>query len=398
MTSSTNKIVESFPYPTIPPIIGQPGYDTIAEVHLQLNANAASVQSHLGDGALGLLYLTVTPAVYNTLSLVPFVPPANPGPDPVVPPGSTGPQIADIRLQFTNATKLYKQYDTTDKALKQLLLGAVDDMFVRSLRNRHIGYANVTTLALLTHLYTVYAKINAADLEANTARMKEPYDVNLPIETFFDQIEDAVEFASAGNAPFTPVQVVNTAYNVIFTTGMFHDDCKLWKRKPAANKTWNQFKVDFAIAHEELVESNQTAQSAGFQANNATIQQDTVTAIENLANATLADRESMAALTLTVSNQAVALAEANANLVTARARIAILENDLVAARLANDPRRPPRTPRDPSVTYTHYCWTHGPKCSHKSSECNKKDPGHKEEATDARKLGGRERKWVVIRR
>ena len=80
MTSSTDKIVESFPYPTIPPIIGQPGYDTIAEVHLQLNANAASVQSHLGDGALGLLYLTVTPAVYNTLSLIPFVPPPQPRP------------------------------------------------------------------------------------------------------------------------------------------------------------------------------------------------------------------------------------------------------------------------------------------------------------------------------
>ena len=192
MTSSTDKIVESFPYPTISPIVGQPGYDTIAEVHLQLNANAASVQSHLGDGALGLLYLTVTPAVYNTLSLVPFIPPPNPGPDPIIPANATGPQINDIRLQFANATKLYKQYDTTDKALKQLLLGAVDDMFVRSLRNRHIGYANVTTLELLTHLYTVYAKINTADLEANTARMKVPYDVNLPIETFFDQIEDAI--------------------------------------------------------------------------------------------------------------------------------------------------------------------------------------------------------------
>ena len=212
MTSSTEKIVESFPYPTIPPIVGQPGYDTIAEVHLQLNANAASVQSHLGDGTLGLLYLTVTPAVYNTLSLTPFIPPTNPGPEPNIPGNSlTGAVIADIRLQFDNASRLHRQYDRTDKALKQLLLGAVDNMFVRSLRNRHIGYANVTTLELLTHLYSTYAKISAADLEANTARMKLPYDVNLPIETMFDQIEDAVEFASAGNAPFTAVQVVNTA-------------------------------------------------------------------------------------------------------------------------------------------------------------------------------------------
>ena len=110
-------------------------------------------------------------------------------------------------------------------------------MFVRSLRNRHIGCTNVTALELLTHLYTVYAKISAADLEANTARMKVSYDVNLPIEIFFDQIEDAIELAAAGNTPFTPGQVVNTAYNVIFSTGIFNDDCKIWKRKPTAAKT-----------------------------------------------------------------------------------------------------------------------------------------------------------------
>ena len=281
-------------------------------------------------------------------------------------------------------------------------------MFVRSLRNRHIGYANVTTLALLTHLYTVYAKINAADLEANTARMKVPYDVNLPIETFFDQVEDAVEFASAGNAPFTPVQVVNTAYNVIFNTGMFTDDCKIWKRKPAANKTWTQFKVDFAIAHEELVESTQTAQAAGFQANNAETIRQTAAAIENLANATIADRESMAALTLTVSTQttalseaAVALAEANVKLHTALARITILERQLAAAHLSSPrvPRVPsgPNTPSDRPVAYIHYCWTHGPKCSHPSTECVKKRDGHKDEATAANKLGGRTEKWVSFR-
>ena len=83
---------------------------------------------------------------------------------------------------------MYKQYDATDKALKQLFLGAVGDMFVSSLRNRLILYANVTTLELLAHLNTVYAKINAANLEANTARMKMPYDTNLPVETLFDQI------------------------------------------------------------------------------------------------------------------------------------------------------------------------------------------------------------------
>ena len=105
--SSHDKIMEVFPYLTISPIISQSGYESISEVHLQLNANSASVQSYLGNGALGLLFLTFLPAVYNMLSLIPFIPPVNPGPDPTIHARSTGPQIVDIRLQFFTATKLY---------------------------------------------------------------------------------------------------------------------------------------------------------------------------------------------------------------------------------------------------------------------------------------------------
>ena len=42
MPSTIDKIVEGFPFPTINPIIGEPNYEKIAEVHLKLNSNAAS--------------------------------------------------------------------------------------------------------------------------------------------------------------------------------------------------------------------------------------------------------------------------------------------------------------------------------------------------------------------
>ena len=63
-----DKIVEGFPHPNIHPIIGIPTYEGIAEIHIKLNSNAASVHSELGNGALELLAFTVTPAVYNTLA------------------------------------------------------------------------------------------------------------------------------------------------------------------------------------------------------------------------------------------------------------------------------------------------------------------------------------------
>jgi hypothetical protein len=75
---------DAFPHPSIPPILGIPSYATIAELHLKVNTNVASVYSSLGDGSHGLLTLTVSATVYNTLSAIPFVHPLNPGPQPVI--------------------------------------------------------------------------------------------------------------------------------------------------------------------------------------------------------------------------------------------------------------------------------------------------------------------------
>ena len=48
MPTAIDKIVDSFPLPMIPLTVGTPTYNTINEVNLKLNSNAASVQSNLG--------------------------------------------------------------------------------------------------------------------------------------------------------------------------------------------------------------------------------------------------------------------------------------------------------------------------------------------------------------
>ena len=75
MPTTIDKIVDSFPFLAISPIVGTTTYNTIAKVNLKLNSNAASVQSNLGCGTLSLLQLTVSPAVYNTLPSINFIVP-----------------------------------------------------------------------------------------------------------------------------------------------------------------------------------------------------------------------------------------------------------------------------------------------------------------------------------
>ena len=136
MPSPIEKIVDGFPFPTIDPVFGTPDYEIIADIHLKLNSNAASVHSNLGCGTLGFLFLTVFPAVYATLSTTAFVPPVNPGPEPSIPTGATGAVIADLRYRHTESTNIFTEYKNTDKSLRQILLASIDILYVRYLRHK----------------------------------------------------------------------------------------------------------------------------------------------------------------------------------------------------------------------------------------------------------------------
>ena len=80
----------------IDPIVGAPTYENIYDVYLKLNSNAASIHSNIGNGTLCLLYLTLSPSIYATLSAIPPDVLANPGSALVIPPGSIVAQTTNL--------------------------------------------------------------------------------------------------------------------------------------------------------------------------------------------------------------------------------------------------------------------------------------------------------------
>ena len=111
-------ILENFPHPTIAPIMGQPNYETLAEVYLKLNTNSASIHENRGHTLLGLLFLTVKPQVHaTTLIGAPFIPPINPVQHPNIPPETSGTAIAELRCMHQASVDEFKLCQNTDKAL-----------------------------------------------------------------------------------------------------------------------------------------------------------------------------------------------------------------------------------------------------------------------------------------
>ena len=178
-----------FPHPTLTPLSSNtPTQATLRVLHQELNANAIAVPSTRGNGTLGHFALVTSAAKYLLTALVVFIAPVHPGQAPVHALNATGPQITEVNRQFAADGKEHTLYVNTEAALKKLLLQAVPSTFTQKLRDQELGYANVTTLALLNHLDTTYGTVKEEDLERNLKELHRPWSLHQPIETLFFQL------------------------------------------------------------------------------------------------------------------------------------------------------------------------------------------------------------------
>jgi hypothetical protein len=236
------------------------------------------------------------------------------------------------------ATQVYRTYHNVDQAIKKLIIESFDDAYLNALSDEIMGYANCTSLQLLTHLLTYYAMIAPTELTQNYERLNTPYDPNQPIEMLFQQIQDARAFAVAGGQPYGAAMIVNVAYTLVFNTGLFPDACREWQSRAIAGKTWAQFKLDLATAHREFCLTNQTAHQSGFHSTNMIIEQvrdesmqDTVDAIAQLATATASERGTVATLTTTTAKLATQLEAAHVQIAQLKNEIATLKSNIKPA-------------------------------------------------------------------
>jgi hypothetical protein len=371
----------------------RPTYESITEVTRLLNANAASVHSELGGGALGHLPLTISPAVYTTLSAILFVPPINPGAAPALAAGGTEAQISATIRDHKEALRVWREYHNVDSALKQQLIGTVDRLYLRMLQHCHTGFANVTSCQLIRHLLRTYGNITPTDLAHNDQKFRAAYEPAQPMEALFSQIKDAMDFADAGNSPYIAAQVVTNAYAIMFNTGLFPEACREWRRRPAVSTPWANFKIDFAEAHQDLRLTQGTSQEGAFYSANNTMDSfvnETADAFANLATATASDRQMLANLTAINKELTTQLAAKDSEIVSLqnnnRSSSNKRPNECNSHRPndcnSNDGRR--------RYNNTNYCWSQGFDCAknHNSQNCRFPNDGHKRDATRDNTMNG----------
>jgi hypothetical protein len=140
-----------------------------------------------GGGAHGHLGIIMTQVEYTTISTSPWVEPYNPNAVPIIPPGTTAVDAAQIARVHAECCRIYTNRINVYQALKKLILKAYDNMYTSQLEDYLLQYTNRSALEILMHLKQTYGFINPTQLTENYNKMTAPINFQDPIETLFKQ-------------------------------------------------------------------------------------------------------------------------------------------------------------------------------------------------------------------
>ena len=264
------------------------------------------------------------------------------------------------------------------------------ELYYKTLKNAHTGYANVTLRQLLDHLVTTNAAIDQFDLEKNQEKMTARYD------PLFEKIADGVTYAELEDTPFTSKHIVDIALLCSAKTVVFNKDLKEWNRLPLLNRNWSTFRVHFEKAHRKWKANLRLTAGQHFPRANTldstsmtTHQATTVDALANPGTATAADRATVANLTDTIAQLLSELASSQAKFISS-----LLDNQRLLKRLSEksgswntsggvtDGKTSGGGAAGPwDGPIIHYYHTHGHKCSHPSFNCPEPGTGYIKNAT-----------------
>lgn len=333
-----------FPYPVLTPFPdGTPTYQTLCLLHKEVNANAMAIPSRRGDGIQGHYALVVSEATYLTESgNIPFIPPHNPGAEPVHPVGATQHIITEGNRQYLAQTQEFDIYTATSAYIKNQIIKAVPATFLYALEDTVRGFARVSVLEILQHLDRDYGTITPDDLIQNLNDMHREWSIDQPIQDLFKHILKCQKFAAEYD-PISEPMAVRALIQVIEKTGAFQDDLKAWRKLTDAEMTFARATTDFTRANKERFRAI-TSKTAGYQpaANNASSKSSTLPP----------NKRQKTSHNVTTSRTTHPTSEHKRNL--------------------------------------HYCWSHGygPNADHTSLTCRSKAPGHRTESTECNMLGG----------
>lgn len=183
-TCTVDLITDSFPNLSIERIDREISCATIKYLEDLLIENILSVQSGLGGGNYSYPDLILKLSKCNTLNGVAFQPHANLGAIPIFPNNPMQPQIALESSQHKEALCLWREQQVVTKALKNQLIGVINQKLIADLHNKCTRCNNKTIQQILECLYKNYRELDKSHLEDADQELNKPRDPEVPLGVF----------------------------------------------------------------------------------------------------------------------------------------------------------------------------------------------------------------------
>ena len=250
------------------------------------------------------------------------------------------------------------------------------------LRQGVLQYYVVSTLELLQHIFTNYARIDDALLIKNKRGFEANTDLSRPIDVYFKKQEECQRLAADGEIPISEAKIVMQVQTHLRSTEIINTKYLACKKKAASERKWAPAKKYFCAVISNIEELNKlTTAKAGLTENAAVADNRTEQQVreemaeklgescDTLAMAATEKNETIESLIKTISE----LTSTNSDLT---ATIKKLSNQLERAQSKNG--RSENTNASNGGKWPHwcvpgaYCFTCGYKFikGHDSSTCN----------------------------
>eukprot|EP00957_Ditylum_brightwellii_P005561 426505-Ditylum_brightwellii.AAC.1 len=97
-----------------------------------------------------------------------------------------------------------------DDVMKKQIQEAVEDAFMRQLKQKYSAYLGVSSRDVLDHLMNRYGQIKPADLVENGINYTKHMDISQLIDAYFARIDNCIQYALDGKTPYTAKQIITT--------------------------------------------------------------------------------------------------------------------------------------------------------------------------------------------
>jgi hypothetical protein len=348
----------------------------VLQLRTQAYANAKSIETHLTDN--GWLRILQTEEEYAKHSPTPFNLPSRPGAcptfkAPAMNEPATQPLSAkearrrgdadkrakdDARFEYEYAKSahdaakaIWAVYTRVLADLRHQILAAVDPMYFGGVTEDATvtGLGEVHPQILLGHLVETYGELTDQEIEDHWRSLETVADPSLPIAAMFAKITN-VRKLLADVDPVSDKKAITKTLTSLAATGVYRTLITAWDDRSPKKRTWKDFKAH-CIKHDKRRKEETTTGE-------------------------------------TYATAGVGLGAVVPKGIPASQPRAVPQ----AATPSKAPRHQPKGENGKDKR-TEYCWTHGLVSSpetapHNSETCQRRDPGHCENATLHYRMGG----------